>query len=112
MPKSNHRKGSSNPWNHNRVGQYSLVEIALQFILWEDEAAHSDTLRRNFLYEALEESIGDEDRDETLAQFLHAYERLYEKIYQRKQGNVVKKDRATPESVRHLLNPNVQRKAA
>jgi hypothetical protein len=101
-----------NRWSHNRIGKYSLEEIALEFILWEDEAAHTDTLRRNFIYEALEESVGDEDRDEMLARFFQAYERLYEKIYQRKRGNLVKEHRATPETVRQLLYPGSKRKAA
>jgi len=112
MRKSNHQKRASTRWDQNRIGKYSLEEIALEFIIWEEEAAHSDRSRRDFIHEALEQSLSDENSDQTLARFLHVYERLYEKIYQRKQGNLVKEDRASPRSVRQLLNPKLQRKAA
>ena len=115
MEHSNDRKSASDrqpPWSQNRIGKFSLEEIALEFILWEDDAAHSDTLRRDFIHEALQKNVGDKQIHETVEHFLRAYERLYEKIYQRKQGNTVKPDRATPENVRQLLTSNVQRKAA
>lgn len=90
----------------------SVEEIALEFILWEDEVAHSERLRRDFIREALEKNLGNKPPAERIAKFLRAYEALYRKIYQHKQGNIVKEERATPESVRQLLNADVKRNAA
>ena len=112
MKKSNDQKRASkqkSPWNHSRVGKYSLEEVALEFILWEDEAAHSHTLKRHFIHEALEENFGHESVDETLARFVQVYERLYGKIYRHK---LVEQDRETPDTIRQLLNLNIKRNAA
>ena len=100
------------PWGHKRVGRYSLEEIALEFILWEDEEGHSETVRKNFIVQALEQSFGNEDRHRMLSQFVDIYGRLYEKIYQRNQGNIRKPDRATPESMRRVLEPMMMKTAA
>lgn len=100
------------PWSYNRVGKYSLEEIALEFILWEDEDAHSDALRQEFVTEALEQSFGQENRDRMLSRFLDTYRRLYDKIYQRDQGNIRKEDRATPDTMRGIFERMMMKSAA
>jgi hypothetical protein len=104
------------PWNDKHIGRYSLEEIALEFILWEDARTpaerRGDAMRRDFIHQALDQSFGEEDRAETLRQFFTTYERLYEKIYQPQHGDKVKQDRATPESMRQLLDCPVEKEAA
>ena len=114
MDKLNQEDGSKlrPPWSHNRVGRYSLEEIALEFILWEDENGHSGALRKEFITQALEQSFGHENPDRVLSQFLDRYQRLYEKIYQRNQGNIPREDRATPDSMRRLFEPMMMKSAA
>lgn len=115
MHEPNHEDTGSKlrpPWGHNRVGRYSLEEIALEFILWEDEEGHSDPLRKEFVTEALEQSFGEENRDRMLGRFLDTYRRLYDKIYQRNHGNMPKEDRATPDSMRRLFERMMMRSAA
>ncbi len=106
------KRSTNPPWGHRRIGKYSLEEIALEFIVWEDTDKRNDVVRKNFVHQALDQSFGQEDRGQMLREFVATYEKLYEKIYQRKLGNRVKDDRATPESVRRLLNPRIEKKAA
>ena len=110
----NPKRSSSihSPWGNTRLGRYSLEEIALEFILWEDTDKHTDAARRDFINQALDESFGQENRGQTLRQLFRTYERLYEKIYQRKLGNRVKEGRATPESVCRLFDSIIELKAA
>ena len=74
-------------WGLNRIGKYSIEEIALECILWEDAPSRDDAARRNFIQEALDQNFGGKDRADTLRRFAETYERLYEKIYQRKPDN-------------------------
>ena len=99
-------------WDHRHIGKYSLEEIALEFILWEDTDKHNDRLRQDFINQALNQSFGHRDRGKILRDFLETYEKLYEKIYQCKQGNMPKENRATPESMRLLVDRKVDKKAA
>jgi hypothetical protein len=98
-------------WGQSRVGKYSLEEIALEFLLWEDDISHSDRLRRDFIYEALQHNFGHDITDETVNAFLHTYERLYKKIYQHTRGPKVTDNLATPERVRRLLHLHIQQAA-
>lgn len=74
-------------WGDNRIGTYSIEEIALECILWEDAASRDDAARRNFIHEALDQNFGGKHRADTLRRFGETYERLYEKIYHRKPDN-------------------------
>ena len=74
-------------WGDNRIGTYSIEEIALECILWEDAASRDAAARRNFIQEALDQNFGGKDRADTLRRFGETYERLYEKIYHRKPDN-------------------------
>jgi hypothetical protein len=112
MQKPKRNSSIHSPWGNTRLGRYSLEEIALEFILWEDADKHTDAARKNFINQALDESFGEENRGQTLCLLFHTYERLYEKIYQCKLGNRVKEDRATPESIRQLFNPMNEKQAA
>ena len=76
-------------WGDNRIGKYSIEEIALEFILWEDAAGRDDATRRKFVQEALDQNFGEKDRADTFRRFGETYERLYEKIYHRKPDNSV-----------------------
>ena len=76
-------------WGDNRIGKYSIEEIAREFILWEDAAGRDDATRRKFVQEALDQNFGEKDRADTLRRFGETYERLYEKIYHRKPDNSV-----------------------
>ena len=76
-------------WGDNRIGKYSIEEIALEFILWEDAAGRDAATRRKFVQEALDQNFGEKDRADTLRRFGETYERLYEKIYHRKPDNSV-----------------------
>ena len=82
-------------WGDNRIGKYSIEEIALEFILWEDAAGRDDAARRNFVQDALDQNFGGKDRADTLRRFGETYERLYEKIYQRKPDNGVTDSRTS-----------------
>jgi hypothetical protein len=111
-----HKRGLNPPWNDNHIGRYSLEEIALEFILWEDAGTHgetsSDAMRKDFIKQALDQSFARENRSETLHQFLKTYERLFEKIYQRQEGNHVKENIATPEHMRQLFHCRAEKHAA
>ena len=89
MRKHHEPKRFKSLWGENRIGRYSIEEIALEFILWEDAASRDDATRRKFVHEALDQNFGENNRADTLRRFGETYERLYEKIYHRKPDNSV-----------------------
>ena len=110
MRKHHMPKRSKSLWGDSRIGKYSIEEIALEFILWEDAASRDDATRRNFVQEALEQNFGGKDRAATLRRFGETYERLYEKIYHRKPDNRVTD--ATAGGVHTFADPPIKKKAA
>jgi hypothetical protein len=87
MRKHHTPKRSKSPWGRNRIGKYSIEEIALEFILWEDAASRDEATRRQFVQHALDQNFGGEDGAQTLQLFSETYERLYEKIFHRRPDN-------------------------
>ena len=97
------------PWGENRIGKYSIEEIALEFILWEDAGPRDDATRRDFVQQALEQNFGAKDPVHALRRFGETYERLYEKIYHRKPDTNFMDP--TPE-VQGFFDPRIKKKAA
>jgi hypothetical protein len=83
MRKQHAPKRFKSLWGDDRIGKYSIEEIALECILWEDAARRDDADRRNFIQKALDQNFSGKHRADTLRRFCETYERLYEKIYHR-----------------------------
>ena len=110
MRKHDTQKRSKSPWAGNRIGKYSIEEIALEFILWEDEASRDDAPRRDFVQHALNQNFGGKDRAHVDRQFGETYERLYEKIYHRKPDKKLMD--ATCGDVHKFTDPMIKKQAA
>ena len=110
MRKHHTSKRSKSPWGENRIGRYSIEEIALEFILWEDADSRDDATRRDFVRQALEQNFGEKDRAHALRRFCETYERLYEKIFHRRPDNRVMD--ATPHDVHKFADPTIKTEAA
>jgi hypothetical protein len=109
MRKHHTPKKSRSPWGENRIGKYSIEEIALEFILWEDAGSRDEATRREFVQQALDQNFGGKDGAQTLRLFGETYKRLYEKIFQRSPNNsVMNATRADA----HKYDDQIKKKAA
>ena len=110
MRKHHTPRRSKSPWGGNRIGKYSMEEIALEFILWEDTDSRDDATRRDFVQQALDQNFDEKDRAHSLRRFGETYERLYEKIFQRKPDHGVTD--AMHDVMRKIATPAIKNKAA
>src|SRR5689334_16421400 len=65
-------------WDDNDSSHYSLEEIADEFMMWDIVATWDEDVRRQFLYDAFEQSFPDEAPAVLSDRFLCAYESLYQ----------------------------------
>jgi hypothetical protein len=110
MRKHHTPKRSKSPWGENRIGKYSIEEIALEFILWEDAASRDDATKRRFVQHALDQNFDGKDAAQTLRLFGDTYERLYEKIFHRRPDNRVMD--ATSGNAYKFADPRIKKQAA